>query len=298
MVEFEKIIHNKPKNIENSFVLAGNIGGTTTTLTLAQIFNTSFTFILSFKYESKKITNFSTIVNQVLDQIKKEYKITVKDSCFASAGIISKKRDFCQPTNISWSIDTKKLVQDTSLEKILLVNDFEAIGYATKVKEKTLILGPGTGLGACLVYENKVEATELGHTRYEPSEEYKELQEFILKKTKKKHTEMECFVSGRGIGYAYEFYKGKELEAEKVARKKNICNSAKKAFSGFFEMYADVAKKLVEKTKAKKLILVGHITNQYNEEITKEMKKQKIPFRIEENEDLGLMGAYQKILIS
>ncbi len=76
----------------------------------------------------------------------------------------------CITTNLPWPLSPHRLRADLNLAEVSLVNDFEALAYATEDMEAAqllhltgpakaqdgprLLLGPGTGLGAALWIPN------------------------------------------------------------------------------------------------------------------------------------------------
>jgi glucokinase len=151
-------------------------------------------------------------------------------------------------------------------------------------------------LGVSIIKNKQTKATELGHTKYSPLKKYEETKKIIKQFRKKEFLEMEDYVSGEGIENLYNYYKQKELSADKIARKRNICKSAKKTFEAFFELYADVILKLIKKTNANRVILVGNITNQYLEDLEKRsflknFDNYKGSIKVVKRLDVGLLGA-------
>lgn len=89
-------------------------------------------------------------------------RIQPKTAIIAVAGPVT--GDVIPLTNASWVIEPKKMIEDLGLEKVIVVNDFEAqalalpgyrgedvqqVGGGTVRENSTkFVLGPGTGLGA------------------------------------------------------------------------------------------------------------------------------------------------------
>lgn len=111
--------------------------------------------------------------------------VSVRKVCVALAGPVMGDR--IEMTNINWAFSIAAVAEEFQLEKLLVVNDFTALAYATSAfAEKDLlsikpgkeivatraILGPGTGLGmASLVPLNGhwfPVSGEGGHTAFAP----------------------------------------------------------------------------------------------------------------------------------
>lgn len=155
-------VNDIPKN--NYIVLAGDIGGTNSNFGVCSIDQGVITLLFSLHAKSKEIADFPSLVDQVLANIKTHHEIDIRDACFAAAGVVSENRDFCKPTNLNFVIDVKKIIQKTGLESVVIINDFEAVGYGVNriVQDDDLkiinkgeprehatraIIGAGTGLG-------------------------------------------------------------------------------------------------------------------------------------------------------
>jgi len=187
--EFKKTIYSEPSDGQSNYMLVGNIGGTSIWLALVELHEKSFDIILVLKGSSKEVSNFSDIVSQAIKEIKQSYAIDLQYACFAVAGFISPERDYCNITNLPWEVDANKIIEQTSLKKLVLLNDFEAIGYgiealceddlfcvnAGEKKEESLtkaVIGAGTGLGKCILAWDdflknyRVIPTEGGHADF------------------------------------------------------------------------------------------------------------------------------------
>jgi len=129
-------------------------------------------------------------------------------------------------TNLPWQVSLSQIRQALSLSELVLINDFEAMAHATPYIDPanatllagpalsappgpTLVIGPGTGLGAALwsppaAYGNRpsVLATEVGHAALAPGNE-RELE--ILRRLLQRwpHVDNERVLSGPGLLNTY-----------------------------------------------------------------------------------------------
>jgi glucokinase len=158
-------VHDIPKN--NHIVLAGDIGGTNSNFGVCALANGSVTLLFAIHAKSKEVTDFPSLVAEVLSFIKTNHAIDIYHACFAAAGVVSEQRDFCKPTNLNFVIDAKKILKKTNLESAVIINDFEAVGYGIDYIARDDIininnrmprehanrasLGAGTGLGKVLL---------------------------------------------------------------------------------------------------------------------------------------------------
>ena len=149
-------------------------------------------------------------------------------------------------TNRDFNINAKDLKEKYNLDNCYLLNDWESIGYSLSSSEeanikyikegkpfnnKSLFLGPGTGLGAALVIGNDlVLPSEIGNTTM--------LTERLLKNfginDSNLYISLEDVVSGSAISKTYESISGSYLSAEEVvALFINNDEDAQKVIEGF-----------------------------------------------------------------
>lgn len=133
--------------------------------------------------------------------------------------------DILKFSNSPWIIRPTLIPQQLNLDKLILINDFEAIGHAIAncqeehlkhicgPKRKgnpqgiTTVVGPGTGLGvASLAFENgkyTVIPSEGGHASYAPCDN---IEISILRYLKQHYRRVsaERIISGPGLGNIYD----------------------------------------------------------------------------------------------
>ena len=132
-------------------------------------------------------------------------------------------------TNKNFVLNSDELRKKFNLKKCYLLNDWEAIAYSydyvfdnikfikngKKFNNQILFLGPGTGLGAALLIDNKiVVSTEIGNTgnttQFLRTNFNFEIPENIT---------LEEIISGTGISNLYKFKTGMTLSAEEILNK-------------------------------------------------------------------------------
>ncbi len=128
-------------------------------------------------------------------------------------------------TNSHWVIDPDALMRELPLDRIKLVNDFEAIAHGVTAlppenfchlfgPERGLpqngtitVLGPGTGLGVCIIAmvdgNPHIFATEGGHIDFAASDS---VEDGLLQELRKRfdHVSVERIVSGPGLNLLYQ----------------------------------------------------------------------------------------------
>lgn len=176
-VEFveQRYVDSIPENKE--YILGGDIGGTNSCFGIFSVENAKPVLLLSYKTDSQKIVNFSKVVKQVLETIHEKYAITIKQACIGAPGPTSPNKDFSKSYWMPSAIDAKDIIKNTGLENVIIINDFEIIGYGIDLinpndiiklndveprpKAAKSILGAGTGLGTALMTWNEA------HNRYQ-----------------------------------------------------------------------------------------------------------------------------------
>src|SRR3989339_193775 len=223
------------------YFIIGDIGGTNTRLA---IIDSNNTFLLKKYYKSKDFGTFSDL----LDDVLKSNSLRISKACFAVAGPLNADRNQCHMTNIDWNINSDELKAKYRFEKIILLNDFEALGLSidklnksdkSELEELTskgfdtkgviALIGAGTGLGASILYRLKDKhlplSSELSHHSLPIDASNKLEQELVKYFNKKKIVlEAESVVSGKGMTNIYEF-----LLSKKIKHNKKVMNEIKKA---------------------------------------------------------------------
>ncbi|OPL14549.1 MAG: hypothetical protein AVO38_11305 [delta proteobacterium ML8_D] len=196
-------------------VIAGDIGGTNARLAVIQ----GDEILFEKHYPSRDFRKFADV-----------FAVFVKDApmplpgcaCLAVAGVVKGHR--VEATNIPWIIDGPDLKGQFGLEKLRLINDFEAAAWGITVLTKDnlvqigegkpvsnrpkAILGAGTGLGQAIVIPGskgyRVLPTEGGHVDFAPGND----QEIDLLRNMMKeftHVSVERVLSGPGLINIYKF---------------------------------------------------------------------------------------------
>ncbi len=239
-------------------ILGCDIGSTNTNIGVFGVKNSKPNLLLSFHFKTQELRSLYYAINEIIEYLQEDYRIKITKACFGIAGVISHNRDKAKITNAKLSISKKQLLNKTKLEKIFLINDFEAVGYginlltkddviviknAQKVsKAPILLIGAGTGLGkAILVYDEHNNAyiplpSEAGHTDF-PAQNKQELElvNFIKKHRKiKESMSYEQLLSGRGISNIYLFLrKTKKFKETCYTKKIDETNSPPELISKY-----------------------------------------------------------------
>jgi len=237
------------------FVVVADIGGSTAYFAVMGVRDKKRgELILKHSLPTKEITHIHSILNQLLFEAKERFDIEVNRCCIGAAGPVSRKRGYIDLTNASLHINAKEILQNTLLNKVILINDFEAVGYGLDMLElkkdvvtlkhigKDLtggwtegntfaVIGAGSGLGMTIVpYDFKRHLhiplpSEGGHMDFSPQDSFElELAQFLRTRAHQStdiHPEFERVLSGQGMENIYDFLRSQKKQP-KSAPLKNV----------------------------------------------------------------------------
>ena len=149
----------------NKKYLVADIGGTTIRLAIVESKDKRYTLRALQTYPVAGCLNIATTIQEFLLQ----QKVRVNAIALACAGPLQNNRASCTGTNSSWSVEIQEVKEKTGISRVILLNDFEAIGFGipqlhesqtTPLTENgwltgtIAIIGAGTGLGTTtVIYE-------------------------------------------------------------------------------------------------------------------------------------------------
>ena len=209
-------------------VLAGDIGGTKTSLAL---YGEATTPLKEQTYQNHAFSNLHNIIDTFLSGQDAQ----PEHACFGVAGPVHENR--VQMTNLDWILDGKKLADHFSMQQVVLVNDLVATtAGAVTLPDDSLItinkgsrdprgtiavLAPGTGLGQSFAVHRDKKLhpfpSEGGHCSFAPrNREQIKLLEFMM--TRHAHVSVERVCSGLGLPDLYAFAKTYFPEPEWMAQ--------------------------------------------------------------------------------
>lgn len=203
-------------------VLAGDIGGTKTIIQVADIFPASYKVLYEKKYASNDYNDFMVLVKEFVKEAASEVDMILSSACFGVAGPV---RNGCSKiTNLPWTIEESVLSKALGIPHVLLVNDFQAVGYGLaalqdddvvvlqegeeEVQGPRIILGAGTGLGEGVMYWHEghyeILPSEGGHVDFAPTDA-DQLELYRYLKNKLNRVSYEDVVSGTGLKNIFSF---------------------------------------------------------------------------------------------
>lgn len=217
------------------YILAGDIGGTNTSLALIRDNKGNFHIESRKIFSTQKLSNLQEAIREAISGFTTELgPIEIKAASLSIAGPVENNR--CVPTNISWTLDGGEIEKEFGF-RTLVINDFTAICYGVPLLDRNnpgeltplphpdgsipggssylpgigvqAVLGAGTGLGVGFLIEERDRILALpaegGHVDFGPfSPLTLELRNYMERKNGDS-PEPEMFISGLGIANIYHF---------------------------------------------------------------------------------------------
>jgi len=223
----------------NHHILAADIGGTNLSVAIiAQSGRDRYNLVCHHTYRTARIRNIPGFLGNYLKREGRRLIPQVECGSIDFAGPIDSKRKVVSLTNLDARFTADEAIKATGLERLTLLNDFEAVGYGLEVlienrpeafvrlsragrlphrsepMSTVVVLGAGTGLGTTILMPDPATRRfrplpgEGGHVDYGPVEE----EEFRIAQWIRKHKNdsprnplnRERVVSGRGLAFVYE----------------------------------------------------------------------------------------------
>lgn len=201
-------------------ILAGDIGGTKTSLALFEIQDNILIPHSKHQFASQNYSSFSDVIREFI-QMSPEVVIT--SASFGIAGPIIDER--CLTTNLPWDISAQDLREQLEIDKVYLLNDLEATAYgmlylsdddfldlnpnAIASKGNCAVIAAGTGLGEAMLYFDGKNyhpiASEGGHCDFAPLCAQQDALLLWLRHRFPEHVSLERVLSGPGIRTLYDF---------------------------------------------------------------------------------------------
>ena len=210
-----------------ALLLAGDIGGTKTSLALISSERGPFDPILEATYPSKDYPNLETLALKFL----KQTGARVERAAFGVAGPVVNSQ--VTATNLPWRMSERDLESALQFESVHLLNDLLAIAHAVPhLQARDLftlnhgahvehgaiaVVAPGTGLGeASLVWDGHrylAQPSEGGHADFAPLDELQlGLLRYLLQRFN--HVSYELVCSGMGLPNIYRYLRDTHLATE------------------------------------------------------------------------------------
>ena len=208
-------------------ILAGDIGGTKTSIAVFSLENGKLVQQVKKSYSSKDFPSLEA----VLEEFAALHHAPIGAASFGVAGPVVD--GMVKTTNLPWLVDSLALARGLGLDSVVLLNDLEATGYgaatlgaaefntlnagASVAGVTRALLAAGTGLGEAILYpvadSYRVLASEGGHADYAPRTAIEiDLLRYLAARFG--HVSYERVISGPGLLNIYNFLKDSGRYAE------------------------------------------------------------------------------------
>lgn len=167
--------------------LAADVGGTHARVALLQAISGTESRLEVLAYRSFACADFPTLSSLLQTFIDAEVRVPVNECVLACAGQVM--GDAVVNDNLAWPVHLPRLRRALALQHVHVLNDFEALGYALDAgrgletrllcgpdicrQGPTVVVGPGTGLGAAVrvpyAGSSSVLTTECGQMDFAPT---------------------------------------------------------------------------------------------------------------------------------
>ncbi|UJR79774.1 glucokinase [Sandaracinus amylolyticus] len=195
-------------------VLAGDVGGTKTALSLCERHERGWVEVATTTFPSADHAGLEAPARAFLQTVGGP---PIVAAAFGVAGPVKDNR--CHTTNLPWLIEPTSLSAALGARRVAVINDFEATArgllelgpeHVVVIQEGQVdphgpiaVLGAGTGLGEATVVRTpagvRVLPSEGGHTDFAPRDEVEDGLLRFLRRRHPDHVSYERVVSGMGL---------------------------------------------------------------------------------------------------
>lgn len=200
-------------------ILAGDIGGTKTVLSLSRRDENGGLHTLHEQtFASGEFDSFDAMLAVFLPA-----DAHIEAACFGIAGPVVEQR--CFAMNIGWTLDGESLKARLGTDRVRLLNDLEAMAVgmlhlddsdfvelnpaAKPQNGNRAVIAAGTGLGEAMLYWDGLHhhpiATEGGHCSFAPQNVQQDQLLHYLRRLYPEHVSCERILSGIGFSHLYDF---------------------------------------------------------------------------------------------
>jgi len=204
----------------NRQIIAGDVGGTNTRILLAEWVDGKIRVQAIRRYNSQEFSDLSTIIQQFMTEL--DITESPAACCFAVAGPVHNA--VAKITNLPWIVDSKVLQGLFDIERVDLLNDFQAVAYGVSLLQvdelvelqegdaegrgNRVFLGAGTGFGVSYqVWQDGCYMTyvsEAGHVAFAPTNDL-EVALLVWLRERHEYVSIELLLSGSGLYRIYQF---------------------------------------------------------------------------------------------
>ena len=238
---------NSQDSFSDKKVLLIDIGGTNIRTATAYIGSNEINN--ASKQNLDCLDSFDEIIQNLLSKDQ-----NIKHIVFSVAG--PKVNQSISMTNRDFEIDEKIILKKFDLDSCHILNDWESIGHGLSLfntdemtfinkcdgfNQTSLVIGPGTGLGAAQVIENKIVLpTEIGNCILTLPKLFEDFETADIEK----FNVIESILSGGGLKKIYEIFSNQEKSSEEIVSSFKNDEFSQKAINFFLNSFSQILSEL------------------------------------------------------
>ena len=238
-------------NSQGSFsgkkVLLIDIGGTNIRTATAEIGSNEINS--ASKQNLDCLDSFDQIIQDLLSKDQ-----NIKHIVFSVAG--PKLHQSIAMTNRNFEINEKTILKKFAVDSCYILNDWESIGHGLSLfdtkemsfinkydgfNQTSLVIGPGTGLGAAQVIEDKIVLpTEIGNSSLTLPKLFEDFEPVAIEN----FNIIENIISGGGLKQIYKIFSSEEKSSEEIVSSFSDDEFSQKAINFFLNSFSQILSEL------------------------------------------------------
>ena len=238
---------NSQDSFSDKKVLLIDIGGTNIRTATAKIGSNEINN--ASKQNLDSLDSFDQIIQNLLSKDQ-----NIKHIVFSVAG--PKLHTSISMTNRDFEIDEKIILKKFDLDSCHILNDWESIGHGLSLfntnemsfinkgdrfNQISLIIGPGTGLGAAQVIGNNIVLpTEIGNSTLTLPKLFEDFEPAVTEN----FNTIESIISGGGLKKIYKIFSNQEKSPEEIVSSFKNDEFSQKAINFFLNSFSQILSEL------------------------------------------------------
>ena len=238
-------------DLQNSFfnkkVLLIDIGGTNIRTATAEIGSNEINN--ASKQNLDCLDSFDQIIQKLLSKDQ-----NIKHIVFSVAG--PKLHQSIAMTNRNFEINEKTILKKFAVDSCYILNDWESIGHGLSLfdtkemsfinkcdgfNQTSLVIGPGTGLGAAqVIKDNIVLPTEIGNSSLTLPKLFEDFEPMAIEN----FNIIESIISGSGLKQIYKIFSNEEKSSEEIVSSFSNDEFSQKAINFFLNSFSQILSEL------------------------------------------------------
>ena len=238
---------NSQDSFSDKKVLLIDIGGTNIRTATAEIGSNEINN--ASKQNLDCLDSFDQIIQNLLSKDQ-----NIKHIVFSVAG--PKLHQSITMTNRNFEINEKTILKKFSLDSCHILNDWESIGHGLSLfdtkamsfinkcdgfNQTSLVIGPGTGLGAAqVIKDNIVLPTEIGNSSLTLPKLFEDFEPIAIEN----FNIIESIISGGGLKQIYKIFSNEEKSSEEIVSSFSNDEFSQKAINFFLNSFSQILSEL------------------------------------------------------